>query len=102
MDIEPSSVRITTSEKPSIHQHFYPEAKATGFSHVDGGIAFYTQIAALLKPTDHVLDFGAGRGEQIVDDPVAYRRFLTNFQGRCARVEGCDVDPVVLTNTNLH
>lgn len=59
------------------------------------------QIDAVLRPTDHVLDFGAGRGEHILDDVIEYRRRLFNLRGRCAHVEGCDVDDAVLTNPFL-
>lgn len=82
-------------------RRFYPEANVGGFSHVDGTVAFYTQIAAILRPTDVVLDFGAGRGEPIFDDTVPYRRNLSNLTGRCAHLEGCDVDDVVLENPFL-
>ena len=87
--------------KRMITERFYPEVRIAGFSHVDGTISMYSQIAALLKSSDHVLDFGAGRGEQIVDDPVPYRRWLQNLQGRCAHVEGCDVDEAVLSNPHI-
>ena len=80
---------------------FYPESNVGGFSHVDGIVVFFTQIAAILRPTDHVLDFGAGRGEPILDDRVPYRRDLSNMQGRCAHLEGCDIDEVVLENPYL-
>ena len=48
-----------------------------------------------------MLDFGAGRGAHIVEDTVEYRRRLVNLQGRCAHVEGCDIDTAVLTNPFL-
>ena len=80
---------------------FYPEMAVGGFSHVDGSIAFYTQIASLLRPDSRVLDYGAGRGEQIADDPSPYRRALLTLRGRCAHVEGCDVAAAVLTNPYL-
>lgn len=64
-------------------------------------MAFFGQINALLRPEYRVLDFGAGRGEHIIDDPVAYRRNLSNLLGKCAHVEGCDVDEAVLTNPFL-
>lgn len=82
-------------------RRFYPEANVSGFSHVDGTVAFYTQIASIMRPTDVVLDFGAGRGEPIHDDTVEYRRGLSNLTGRCAHLEGCDVDDVVLQNPFL-
>ena len=72
-----------------------------GFSFDDAGVALFTQIEAVLRPTDRVLDFGAGRGEQILDNEIDYRRRLFNLQGRCARVDGCDVDEAVLTNPFL-
>lgn len=72
-----------------------------GFSDSDSGVALYTHINAILRPTDRVLDFGAGRGEHILDDQIDYRRSLFNLRGRCAHVEGCDVDAAVLTNPFL-
>jgi SAM-dependent methyltransferase len=80
---------------------FYPESNIGGFSHVDGTISFYTQLAAVVKPSDFVLDFGAGRGEPLLDDDNAYRRQLSDLRGRCAHLEGCDIDPVVLENPFL-
>jgi SAM-dependent methyltransferase len=85
----------------TLRRRFFPEGNIGGFSHVDPGVALFTQISAILRPTDRVLDFGAGRGEQILDDEVEYRRNLFNLQGRCAHVEGCDVDDAVLTNPFL-
>jgi SAM-dependent methyltransferase len=82
-------------------RRFYPEANISGFSHVDGTVAFYSQIAAVLKPDSQVLDFGAGRGEAPLQDPVDYRRNLMVFAGRCAHVEGCDVAEAVLRNPFL-
>lgn len=82
-------------------QRFYPESNLSGFSHVDGTVIFFSQIAAVLKPTDSVLDFGAGRGEPLIDDTVNYRQQLSNIKGRCARLEGCDLDKAVLDNPFL-
>jgi len=79
----------------------YPEANVSGFSHNDQEVAFFTQVAALLKPDDVVLDFGAGRGEFMETEPSAYRVWLQNFRGRCAHVDGCDPDPAVLANPTL-
>ena len=47
------------------------------------------------------LDFGAGRGEWFEDDPAHYRRELQNLRGRCAFVDGCDLDPVIERNRSL-
>lgn len=82
-------------------RRFYPEVNIGGFSHVDGTIGFYSQIAAILGPTDTVLDFGAGRGEMLTDDTVAYRRQMCDLRARCGHLDGCDVDPVVLENPYL-
>lgn len=84
-----------------LNRRFYPETGIGGFTHVDGTVAFYSQIAAVLKPDSEVLDFGAGRGEAPLQDPVDYRRNLMVFTGRCAHVEGCDVDRAVLHNPFL-
>jgi SAM-dependent methyltransferase len=84
-----------------LNRHFYPETGIGGFTHVDGTVAFYSQIAAVLKPDSEVLDFGAGRGEAPLQDRVDYRRNLMVFTGRCAHVEGCDVTEAVLHNPFL-
>jgi SAM-dependent methyltransferase len=84
-----------------LERRIYPEANISGFPHNDQEVAFFTQVAALLRPEDVVLDFGAGRGEFLIDDPSVYRVSLQNFKGRCAHVDGCDPDPVVLENPAL-
>lgn len=81
-------------------QH-YPESNIGGFSYGDPGIVLFAQIDAVLRPTDRVLDFGAGRGEHILDNEIEYRRRLFDLRGRCAHVEGCDVDEAVLSNPFL-
>lgn len=80
---------------------FYPEVAAGGFSRADWAVAFWSQVGALLQPEYHVLDFGAGRGEHILDDPIVWRRNLANLRGRCASVTGCDVTQAVHTNPFL-
>ncbi|MGB3805576.1 MAG: class I SAM-dependent methyltransferase [Erythrobacter sp.] len=85
----------------AMDQAFHPEARVSGFSHLDPEVMFFTQVAALLEPEHTVLDFGAGRGEWFEDDPSRYRRWLQDFRGRCAFVDGCDVDLVVETNRTL-
>lgn len=72
-----------------------------GFSHVDCSVAFFSQVAALVRPDHHVLDYGAGRGEHLSDDPVPYRRDLATLKGRAAHVAGCDVDPIITQNPFL-
>jgi SAM-dependent methyltransferase len=75
----------------------FPELLAGGYSRVDGTVAFYQRINALIDSDSVVLDLGAGRGAWL-EDPVPLRRDLRNFKGRVARVYGIDVDPAVLTN----
>lgn len=90
-------------EKPihRLEKRMFREAAVSGFPHIDQEVAFYVQVAALLRPDDVVLDFGAGRGAWFHDEPSRFRRWIQNFRGRCAHVDGCDVDPVVLTNQSL-
>ncbi len=70
----------------------YPEVDFGGFSRVDGTVAFYARVHALLEAHFRVLDIGCGRG-QAAQDPVAYRRRLATLQGRCAHVLGIDLSP---------
>ncbi len=83
-------------------KRFYPEAKLNGFTSKDGVVAFYSQIRALLNEHAHVLDFGAGRGAQISEDPVPFRRQLQDLRSVAAHVEGCDIDGAVLGNPYVH
>ena len=80
---------------------FYPESRFGGFSHRDCTVEFFTRINALLNRDDRVLDFGAGRGGGITDDPCRFRRELQTLQGRCAELVGCDIDPAVLENPHV-
>lgn len=101
-----SGPTVTTAEgkvtaQLRLDRRMHAEAQVTGFSHLDPEVMFFTQVAALLRAEDVVLDFGAGRGEWHSDDPVCYRRWLQNFRGRCRHVDGCDVDEIVLGNPTL-
>lgn len=78
----------------------FPETEAGGFTRVDGTIAFYQRVNALLKHDMHLLDFGAGRGEW-QQDSVSYRRSLRMFKGKVDRVTGVDVDIAVRANNSL-
>jgi SAM-dependent methyltransferase len=70
-------------------EQFYPESKFGGFTRIDGTIAFYTRIQALVNSDALVIDFGCGRGAY-ANDPIAYRRSLRIFQGKARRVIGMD------------
>jgi SAM-dependent methyltransferase len=76
---------------------YYPESRFGGFTRVDGTIAFYIRVQALLGPCATVLDVGCGRGAYM-DDPIRVRRDLRVFRGKCARVIGIDVDPQAGSN----
>ena len=97
-------MRLPARQDSGVHPltaRFYPESRFGGFSHRDCTIEFFTRINALLRPSDRVLDFGAGRGGGITDDPCRFRRDLQTLQGRCAELVGCDIDPAVTENPHL-
>ena len=78
-------------------ERFYPELAAGGFTHNDQWVLFYSRVGALLRPDTTVLDFGAGRGKA-VERQTGYKLALGTLRGRCAKVVGADVDPVVGEN----
>ncbi len=78
----------------------YPEVGAGGFSRVDGTVAFYQRVNALLDPSMTVADFGAGRG-RAAEDPAGYRRDLQVLRGKVASVVGLDIDEAVQENPNV-
>ena len=71
----------------------HPEIRFGGFSDVDGTMAFYTRVNALLTPETTVVDVGCGRG-QAAEDPIPFRRGLQILRGKCQRVIGIDPDPI--------
>ncbi|MFH0964193.1 MAG: methyltransferase domain-containing protein [Planctomycetota bacterium] len=70
---------------------YYPESRFGGFTHIDGTIAFYLRVNALIAPSSVVLDVGCGSGAH-ERDPVAIRRQLRILKGKCRKVIGLDVD----------
>ncbi len=70
---------------------FYPESRFGDFTDVDGTIAFYLRVNALLSPSAVALDVGCGRGAY-AEDPIPLHRELRVLKGKCARVIGLDVD----------
>jgi len=70
---------------------FYPESRFGGFTGIDGTVAFYVRVNALLTRASEVLDVGCGRGA-FLEDPVPVRRELRRLQGKCRRLVGIDVD----------
>jgi SAM-dependent methyltransferase len=67
---------------------------------VDGTVAFYARVNALLTEGSVVLDVGCGRGAYAAD-PVAFRRRLRTVKGKCSRVIGIDVDQGAAQNPFL-
>lgn len=78
-----------------------PELLAGGFTRNDGAVEFYARVHSLLPHHGTVLDFGAGRGQGRLEDPVEYRRRLYDLRGPGRRVIGVDPDPVMLENPLL-
>jgi SAM-dependent methyltransferase len=83
---------VTSTRSGSNLLRFYPESHVGGFSNVDGTVAFYSRVNALLSASSVVVDFGCGRGAYL-EDEVAYRRKLRVLKGKAARVIGLDIDP---------
>jgi SAM-dependent methyltransferase len=67
----------------------YPECRFGGFTDIDGTIAFYSRVQALVKPSDVLLDLGCGRG-RCLEDPVPYRREIRCLRQRVRKVIGAD------------
>ena len=88
---------LTTSYHRAVR---YPEVRAGGYSRVDGSVAFYGRVHAILAELPEpvtIMDFGAGRGVAL-EDPVPWRRSLRVLRGPGRTVIGVDVDPVVMEN----
>jgi SAM-dependent methyltransferase len=85
---------------PPYDATFYPECLFGGFTDIDGTVAFYTRVNALLRPEACVIDFGCGRGAH-ADDAVPFRRELTRLKGKAARVIGLDADPEAARNPRI-
>lgn len=79
---------------------YYPESRFGGFSNIDGTIAFYLRVNALVGPWSTVLDVGCGRGSH-GEDPIPLRRELRILKGRCKKVIGIDVDESARQNPFL-
>jgi SAM-dependent methyltransferase len=85
----------------NIDSIFFPEVSAGGYSRIDGTVAFYSRVNALVPPNSVVIDFGAGRGVGHLEDASEYRRSLRNFKGRVSKVVGIDIDNAVMANPSL-
>lgn len=81
----------------TLMDQYYPESRFGGFTDIDGTIAFYTRINAILRSSFTVLDVGCGRGAY-QDDPILIRRNLRIMKGKVKRVIGIDVDETAKEN----
>ena len=79
---------------------FYPESKFGGFSDMDGTLAFYLRVNALLTPASVAVDYGCGRGAY-GDDRLPLRRELRILKGKVSRVIGLDIEEAGATNPFL-
>lgn len=83
---------------------YYPESKFTGFTRVDGTLAFYLVVNTLGDDEDFtILDYGCGRavGQLQKGRAGKLRENLRNFKGRVKKVIGVDVDEDARDNPSL-
>ena len=92
------AVSRPASKAPPVTQRLYPEAKAIGFPLNAHRFRLYSIVNALVRPTDLVLDFGAGRGRW---EEGGYLGEVTNIRQRCLGLYGFDVDPIVHENDSV-
>jgi SAM-dependent methyltransferase len=78
-------------------EFFYPESRFGGFTQIDGTVAFYSRVQALVRPDSVVVDFGCGRGAY-ASDPLPFRRDLRILKGKARQVIGLDASPAGAEN----
>lgn len=83
-----------------IFEKIYPELAVGGYPRNSHKIRIYNRILSVLKPEHTVLDYGAGRGVRHLTGG-SYEIKITNLKGKCRKVIGVDVDPVVVENSSL-
>lgn len=87
------------SRAKNLQEIYYPETAFGGYSRVDGTVAYFNRIQALVRPDMVALDVGCGRGnaaERFEANPWEKCRLL---RGRCRHVIGIDVSPAGHENT---
>jgi SAM-dependent methyltransferase len=80
----------------NVIEKLYPEYRIVKFLHRQDRLLFFSMINELVKPSDVVLDVGAGRNRFPEYGP--HLNAISTLKGRCAEVIGVDVDPEVHTN----
>lgn len=63
-----------------LRRRFYPEVCFGDFTNIDGTLAFYSRVSALLTPDSVVLDAGCGRGAHL-EDRVFFRESSGRYEG---------------------
>lgn len=76
----------------------FPECEVDGFSRSNIALIFYSFINSVVEDDHVVVDLGAGRGAFVESTSSRYLKKLAVFKGRCAKIIGLDVDPIVLEN----
>src|SRR6185436_19281869 len=84
----------------SFQSLLYPGQDCFGFTAVDGTLPFVLRIHSLLKEGDVLLDFGAGRGFQVLNSK-GIQKHLFDYRNRGVKVIGVDVSADVLENPFL-
>lgn len=79
---------------------FYPESRFGDFSDIDGTIAFYNRVNALLKNNFTVLNIGCGRGS-FLEDKIKFRQNLQRIKGKAKKIIGIDIDSNAESNPDL-
>ena len=69
----------------------FPERRVVRFLHRQDRFLFFSMVNELVRPTDIVLDLGAGRNRFPEFGP--HLNAISTLKGRCSRVIGVDVDP---------
>lgn len=100
----PGATQNDTESRPmartkSFKETYYPESEFGGYTRVNGTIAFFGRVRALLRPDMIVLDVGCGRGamtDRLEENPWERCRVL---KGDCQKVIGIDVDKAGEQNT---
>lgn len=64
----------------------------------DGGIKFFGRVSTVLKSSDALVDFVAGRGAWFDEDHSEPCKHMRNFKSMAMRINDLDLDPIVMSN----
>ena len=92
---------MNESQAEAYKAAFYPESQFGGFTDIDGTVAFYSRVNALLHSSFVVVDFGCGTGASTENDSVAFRRKLRCVKGKVSKVIGLDVNAAGVANAAI-